>query len=153
MHASATTTIRATPEEVWEFIADVENDVRWQEAAVWTKVTSPGPVALGTTMDHVGKMLGRRIPTTGVVTVFEPPRRFGYDATVRGLPEPMQMRYEIEPEGVGTRLTLSTDSRLAGPMQIFDGLMRRNVQGMFERDVARLALAVEAGLRGNDTNG
>lgn len=150
MRVSATTKIRATPEQVWDFIADVENDIRWQEAAVWTKVTTPGPVGLGTRVEHVGKMLGMRIPTTGAVTVFEPPRRFGYDATVRGLSAPMRMRYEIEPDDAGSRLTLSSESRLAGPMRLLEGVMRRNVQGMFERDVARLAEAVEAATTSDD---
>lgn len=144
MHVSATITIDATPEVVWDYIVGVENDVQWQEAAVWTRVTSPGPVGLGTTMDHVGKMLRRRIPSTAAVTVFEPPRRFGYDASIRGLPEQMRMRYDIEPDGAGSRLTLSSETRLAGPMRIIEGMMRWSIQRMFERDVARLARAVEA---------
>lgn len=144
MRVAATTMIGASPEQVWRFISNVENGPRWQEAAVWTRITTPGPVRLGTQAEHEGRWLGMRIPTTGAVITFEPPSHLAYEIRSRLTPRPSVMRYDIEPHGEGTMLTLSNDAAFAGWMRPFEPLMRRSVQGMFERDVARLKDVVEA---------
>ncbi len=144
MRVEATTMIRATPEEVWRFVTVPENGPRWQEGAVWTRVTTPGPIGPGSRMEHEGRWLRMRIPTTAVVTVFEPPVRYGYDVTTRLFPKPSLMRYVIAPAAGGSRLSLSNDAPGSAWMKPFEALLQRNVQGMFERDVARLKAAIEA---------
>ncbi len=52
----------------------------------------------------------------------------------------------LEPVADGTRLTLSNEGALGGWMKPFQPLLERNVQGMFERDVARLKAVIEADL-------
>lgn len=144
MRVSAATTIKASPEQVWAFITVPENGPRWQEGAVSTRVTSPGPVGLDTRMEHEGRWLGIRIPTNAVVTVYEPPVRYGYDITTRLTPTPSLMRYTLERVAEGTRLTLANDAPVGRWMKPFESLLQRNVQGMFERDVARLKALIEA---------
>lgn len=143
MRVAARTVIRATPGQVWSYITDPGNGPRWQEAAVWTRLTSEGPVGLGSTMDHLGRWLRMRVPTTAVVTVFEPPVRFGYDITSTLSRTPSLMRYELEPVQEGTRLTLSNEAQMPRWLKPFERLLARNVQGMFERDVRRLKAAIE----------
>jgi uncharacterized protein YndB with AHSA1/START domain len=137
--------IRATPEQVFHFIAIPENGPRWQEGVVSTRVTTPGAVGLGSEMEHEGWWL-RRIPTAAVVTVYEPPRRFGYDITTKLSRNPSRMRYTVEPTAEGTKLTLSNEAPASGWMKPFEALMQRNIQAMFERDVARLKKLIEAAL-------
>ena len=144
MRVEAATVINATPEQVFRFIAIPENGPRWQEGAVWTRVTTPGPVRLGSEMEHEGRWLRMRILTTGIVTVYEPPRRYGYDITAKLFPKPSLMRYALEPVAEGTRLTLSNEAPGSGWMKPFEPLLQRNVRGMFERDVARLKALMEA---------
>ena len=136
--------INATPEQVFRFIAVPENGPRWQEGAVWTRVTTPGPVRLGSELEHEGRWVRMRIPTTGVVTVYEPPVRYGYDITTKLVPKPSLMRYALEPLAEGTKLTLSNEASVTVWMRPFERLLQRNVQGMFERDVARLKALIEA---------
>ena len=85
-----------------------------------------------------------RISTTAVVTVFEPPFRYGYDITTKLFPKPSLMRYAVEPLGEGTKLSLSNEAPGSGWMKPFELLLQRTVQGMFERDVARLKALIEA---------
>jgi len=146
MRVEASIVILASPEEVFRIITIPEQGPPWQESAVSTRVTTPGPVALGSTMEHEGRWLWMRIPTTAVVTVYEPPRRYGYDITMQVAPAPSLMRYRLEPVAGGTRLTLSNDAALGGWMKFFQPVLQRNVQGMFERDVARLKAVIEADL-------
>jgi uncharacterized protein YndB with AHSA1/START domain len=146
VRVEAATVINATPEQVFRFITIPENGPRWQEGAVWTRVTTPGPVRLGSEMEHEGRWLRLRIPTTGVVTVYEPPRRYGYDITTKMFPKPLPMRYAVEPVEEGTKLTLSNEAPLSGWMKPLEHLLQRNVQGMFQRDVVRLKALIEAEL-------
>lgn len=144
MRVTATTSIGATPAEVWAYITVPENGPRWQEAAVWTKVSTPGPIGLGSRMDHLGRWLRMKVPTTAVVTVFEPPVRYGYDITSRFSRRPSLMRYSIEPAPEGSRLALSNEAELPRWMKPLEPVLRRNVQAMFERDVARLKDVIES---------
>jgi uncharacterized protein YndB with AHSA1/START domain len=142
----AATVIRATPEQVFHFITVPENGPRWQESAVSTRVTTAGSVGLGTAMEHEGRWLRMRIPTTAIVTVYEPPFRYGYDITTKLIPKPSLMRYAVEPVADGTKVTLSNDAPSSRWMKPFEPLLQRNVQGMFERDLARLKALIEADL-------
>lgn len=145
MRVSAETVIDAAPERVWAFITVPGNGPRWQEGAVSTHLTTPGPVRAGSEMEHVGRWLGMRIPTRAVVTVWVPPVRYGYDITTKRFPKPSLMRYEVESLADGTtKLTLSNDAPVSGWMKPLEPLLQRSVQGMFERDVARLKALIEA---------
>ena len=146
MRVAATTVIRATPDQVWSFITVLENGPRWQESAVWTRVVTPGPIGLGSAAEHEGRWLGMRIQTSGEVVIFERPVRFGYTIRSKVSPTPVVMRYEIEPHDEGSRLTLSNQGELSRWLRPFDRLLQQNVQGMFERDVARLKAVIEADL-------
>jgi uncharacterized protein YndB with AHSA1/START domain len=144
VRVEAATVIDATPEQVFRFITIPENGPRWQEGAVWTRVTTPGPVALGSEIEHEGRWLRMRIPTTGVVTVYEPPHLYGYDITAKFFPKPSLMRYALEPVSEGTRLSLSNEAPGSAWMKPFEAFFQRSVQRMFERDVARLKALIEA---------
>lgn len=144
MKVEAVATIAATPQQVWDFITIPENGPRWQEGAVSTRVTTPGPVRVGSGMEHLGRWLWMRIPTTAIVTVYEPPSRYGYDISTKLARRPSLMRYRLDPVPGGTRLTLSNEAGLGGRLRPFEPLLERNVRGMFERDVARLKAIIEA---------
>jgi len=141
---SASTVINATPEQVWSYITVIENGPRWQEAAVWTHVTTPPPFGLGSEAEHEGRWMGVPIHTTGEVVLFEPPALLGYTIRSSATPEPAVMRYEIERLRGGSRLTLSNQSKLSGWLRPFEPLLRRQTQDMFERDVERLKQEIEA---------
>jgi len=143
MHVQSEVVIAASPDRVWAYVTDVENDPAWQEGAIWTRLRVPGPVGLGTAMDHEGRFLGMRIPTSGAVTVFEPTRRFGYEFRSRF--GSTLMVYELEAVGDGTRVRLSADAPLPVFLRPLAPILRRNVQAMFDRDVVRLGQRVEAG--------
>lgn len=144
MRVAAWTHIRASEEQVWAYITAPENGPRWQEGAIWTRRTADGPIGLGSRMEHLGRWLGMQIPTTAVVTAFDPPRRYGYDITSRLSRGPSRMRYDLEPGPGGVKLTLSNEAELPVWVRPLEGLLRRNVQGMFERDVARLRAVIES---------
>ena len=143
MQVEASTVIKVDPHEVFKFIAAPENAPRWQEGAVSTRVTTPGPVRRGSEMEHVGRWMGLRLSTHATVTVFEPESEFGYDIMTAMSPTPSRMLYSLSTVAEGTNLTLSNQFTLPAIMAPLAPLVRRNVQRMFERDVDRLRHVLE----------
>lgn len=144
MRVEAEITIDAAPHDVFALITAPEEGPRWQEAAISTVVTTPGPIGLGSEMTHQGKWLGMQFPTRATVTVFEPERRFGYDIASRF--GSSATRYDLEPTHAGTKLTLSNEAPLPVLLRPLTSILRRNVLGMFKRDVQRLKTLIEADL-------
>jgi len=150
MRVQAEVAIDAAPHDVFAFITVPAHGSRWQEGAVSTVLTTVGPIGVGSEMAHVGRWLGVRFPTRATVTVFEPDRRFGYDLFSRF--GSSAMRYDLERNGDGTKLTLSTEAALPFLMRPFASILEQNVARMFERDVQRLKTVIEADLGAPDTS-
>jgi hypothetical protein len=144
MRVEAGVLIKTDADAVFRFITTPENETLWQEGAVSTRVTTPGPVQLGSEMDHLGRWLGMRIRTHAVVTVFDPVSAFGYDITTTMSKTPSLMRYSLEQVAGGTKLTLANTAALPRFVRPFAPLLQRSVQRMFDRDVERLRAAIEA---------
>jgi len=144
MRVAAEVTINAAPQDVFAFITAPEENPRWQEAAISTVVTTPGPFGRGSEMAHQGKWLGMQFPTRATVTVFEPNRGYGYDIASRF--GSSMMRYDLERAAEGTKLTLSNEAPLPRLMRPLASILQRNVLGMFQRDVQRLKTVIEADL-------
>jgi uncharacterized protein YndB with AHSA1/START domain len=143
MHVAAEITIDASPTAVFAIITQPQLHPEWQEAAIWTKVRTPGPLAVGSQMDHEGRFMGMRVRTSGQVTDCEPGRLLAYEFTSRF--GATTMRYSLLDAVGSTRLRLSADAPLPWFMRPFARFLARDVQGMFERDVVRLRSVVESG--------
>lgn len=97
-----TVTIGRPVEDVFAFLADFENVPTWNYAIEESAKTSPGPVGVGTIYRQT-----RSIPSRSVesfeVTVFEPATRLAIQGQIGAFRT--QASYELEPVGIGTRLT------------------------------------------------
>lgn len=49
-------------DEVFSFLANVENNPLWQSGMQEAKITSEGPIDVGTTYSQLAKLLGRTDP-------------------------------------------------------------------------------------------
>jgi uncharacterized protein YndB with AHSA1/START domain len=61
-------------EEVFAYISNFENNPKWQSGQIEARITSEGPLRVGSTYDQVAKFLGRRIVSTFEVVEYEPGR-------------------------------------------------------------------------------
>lgn len=101
----------------------------------------PGPSARGRGFREVHKVMGRRRVEVTEVIVFEPGRRF--DIRVVDGP-PVDGRWDLEPVGVGTRLTMTPTVRLSGALRRAEPLMAFATTLAFARFHRRLKRALEA---------
>jgi uncharacterized protein YndB with AHSA1/START domain len=105
----SSTTIRRSVEDVWAFISDPGNAPKWDPGVLDVRVTSAGPVRVGTTLQSVHK--GGTMDIT--VIEYEPKVRFTLKFT-RGPLEGSWVRYAMEPVEGNTKLTRTLNLRSSG---------------------------------------
>jgi len=72
--------------EVFDFVADMSNNPKWQkgqDSCVWT---SEPPIEIGSTYDQVAHFAGQKILTSFEVTEFEPGHRIRINSTSGSMP-------------------------------------------------------------------
>lgn len=90
------------PAEVFLFVSDPVNDVKWHHNVVAAEKTSEGPIGVGSTFHWDARFLGRR-PTELVMRRFEPPRFAEMELEAGWMRATVS--YLVEPEDGGTKVT------------------------------------------------
>ena len=143
MEYQVSTVINRPLDEVFRFVTNVENQPRWQAASIENHLLTPGPMAVGAQIQHIGKWLGRRYESIGQVVEFEPDRRWAYKS-LSG-PYQLEMRYRFEPTAAGTRLTLTAEGGDLGFFRLPGPLLRFFAQRVLQADLDRLKRVLEGG--------
>lgn len=114
----ASTLVRATPEKVFEYLSALEKQADWAKRQRLgldkIEITTPGPIDVGTRFRSIQKRLLRPPRwNESVVTMFDRPRRIGFDTTLRLGPAKLGLShlYDLVPDGGLTKVT----HRIQGP--------------------------------------
>lgn len=127
---------------VFDFLADMTNNPRWQRGQIGSEWTSPPPLALGSTYDQQARFLGRTITSSFEVTEFEPGRRIRIE-TVGGT-MPIDVTRTVEPISEGRcRVTARIRGTPPSPFRLLGPLLDRLVQRSVDRDYRRLKELLE----------
>ena len=129
-------------EKVFAFTTNFENNVRWQTDILKTEKTSQGPFGPGATYRCVNKFLGQRIETHGLVTAYEPDRRYAYKITsgiVTG-----ETLFTFEPVEGGTKFTTSGQVDLKFFKRL-KSYVERKARQQLKNDLKRLKRIMENG--------
>jgi len=137
MDMSATTIIRKPPEEVFNYICDVTNDVNWRTGIVDSGLRSDPPVGL----DSVGYVSTGKVEMVYRVTVFEPVERVDWEY-IEG-PFKGHGGYRLESIESGTRFTLVADIKPYGVMRLLGPLFGQIVRRQIQNDVETLRQILE----------
>ncbi len=139
------TLINSPSAEVFQFVANVENQSKWQAATVKNTQITPGAMRVGTQMRHTGKWLGRSYESIAEVIEYEPDHQWGYKS-VSG-PYDLVMHYHFEPVENGTRLTMHVEGDTKGFFGFFkfvEPLVARAAKKLLNDDLARLKKVLES---------
>lgn len=103
--------------QVFEFVADVDNNPKWMPVQSVQKVGN-GPVGVGTQFKQQFILMGTNYNLDGVITAFEPNKKisFSYVAPIftwRG-------DYLFEPTPVGTRVSARGNVNLTGFLKMME---------------------------------
>lgn len=135
-------TIDAPIDEVWDVAADIERQPLWMEEMKSIRLTTPGPVGVGTRGDADVRIFLVGIVDAVEIDVYDPPTRFGirHVGTYTG-------GGRITLEAIDARRTLVRwDERLVPPIFPHLGqLLQKPIMGaIFQADLERLREIVES---------
>jgi carbon monoxide dehydrogenase subunit G len=139
IEAASVETVAATPDEVFDFVADVSKQALWNKDVSNLVQLTEGPPRLGTQMTGEFHRVGR-IDTE--ITVFERPTRLVLAST--GAQADMTLEFRFVPEGDGTSMTVSGAVSLKGGLRFMEGALRGQVSAQY----AERAKAIKAALAG-----
>ena len=127
--------------DVFAFLSEFSNDAKWQSDLVRSEKTSQGPTALGTTGLYVQKLMGQELKNEVVVTVYEPPKRFGMKTTSG--PVQFEAIVTLEDMGGGTHVTMNATGEPGGFLKVAEGILQKELDKTFERDLGKLKQILE----------
>ena len=138
----ASVVINRPTEEVFAFVADIEKMSQWMSELVEAKQTSEGPVGVGTTVNAVANVLGRRAESIQEVAEYEPNSKFAIKSTSG--PVATKDKFTFESVAGGTKVTRVTEAELGGFFKLAEPLVARMLRRQFETNFANLKDLLEA---------
>jgi uncharacterized protein YndB with AHSA1/START domain len=123
-------------EEVFAYVTDPKNVAQWAGPVVDSKITSEGPVGLGTTSSRTTHFLGRTVEATYEITEYEPNSRYA-DKTTSG-PVPINSRILFEQVGGSTKVTIQGELEAAGFFKLAEPLVARMAKRQVSTDAQTL---------------
>ena len=141
MRVHETVLIDRPIEDVFEYLLKYENESKWQSSVEEARLTSDGPVDLGTTGLEVRIIFGLRIETTWILTEYEPPHRATCESTSG--PIGYILTYSLEDSDGGTIFSYQIDSDPRGFFKLFKLLPKGLSLRALRADLATLKSILE----------
>ena len=138
--------IKAPPEKVYAYVADVGRHGEWGSEAdgMTIKADTPGPPAVGSTYEAEGTLLGKRNPSKVKITALDPPKSVEIEATdARGISGHV---FTFTPQDGGTLVTrqiYGVKQPLLGP--VFFLIFKSKIDVNFNGALSNLKTKMEAG--------
>lgn len=129
-------------EDVFAYLANLENDAEWRREWIEAKQTSQGPLGVGATIRLDGEMLGRRMPTVYEVIEYKPNRTAAWKAVSGPLPLTFRRTF-VGVEG-GTQVTNRYEAELRGFFKLVKPLLMNMGKRQLEGDIPKLKELMEA---------
>jgi uncharacterized protein YndB with AHSA1/START domain len=142
MKFANTVTIARPPEDVFAFLADLENLPRWNYAIQQTRKVTPGPLAVGTRYHQVRTVPTRQEESLEVVDL-EHGRRLILEGTLSMLPA--RLEYDLVPQGGGTVVTNTVELDVPPPLVLVSLVATRRIKPAVAENLAVLKTILERG--------
>jgi len=97
--------INRPPQDVFDFVTDPANIMKYQSGTSSAEWTSNGNVGVGSTWKAVTRFMGRDFEAELQITEWQPPTLNSFKA-ITG-PVPFEVTVKVEPQGEGSLLTQS----------------------------------------------
>lgn len=140
----ASVQIRRSPEEVFAYLSNFENNPKWQSGMISARFTSPGPLQVGSTYSQEARFLGRPVFSEFEVIEYEPGRRVKISSTSGTFP--ITVTRTVEPDGDGGSLVSAfVEGDASGVYRLAEPILRSMVQRSVQGDYERLKVVLEGG--------
>jgi len=125
------------------FVMDPANDTRWIKVLDSVRTLGDGPVGPGTRVERIASFLGRRIEYVNEIVELVPGERLVMRSVKA--PFPMEVRYELDEAGDGTRMRIRATGDASGFYRVAGPLLGAAVRRGIERDLDELKKVLEPG--------
>ncbi|MDQ2933749.1 MAG: SRPBCC family protein [Chloroflexota bacterium] len=140
--ADVSTTIKRPVEDVFAVLSNPENSPKWSSASLEAKITSTGPIGVGSTARTVSKFLGKRLESEMELTEYEPNRKFAGQS--KSGPFPFQISMTFEGTEGGTRVNANMEAEPSGFFKLAEPLIVRTAKRQLQSDLDNLKDLMEA---------
>jgi uncharacterized protein YndB with AHSA1/START domain len=130
--------LAAPPEEVFAYVADLDNLPAWQGGVTAAHRTSDGPMRAGATAEVTREMMNQRIVAPLLVTAYDPPRRLGIASKVSGVEADASLELASADGGAATDLAFTMEIRGSGLTSFMEPMIAGAARGDIEASLARL---------------
>lgn len=141
LDVNAVEQIDAPAEAVASYQFDPANDPTWIGGVSTAERLTDGPIGIGSRVCRRGSFLGRPIEWVMDVVEHVPGRRLSMHAVKS--PFPMDVTYELEPSGSGTRASVRIRGEARGAYGLLGPITPVLVRRSVRSDLRRLKRAVE----------
>jgi len=139
----ASTTIERPTEEVWNFMLEVSNLPKWVPGLLEGKVTSDGPIGMGTTIQVKNSAWPKLVEFR--ITEYEPGRKATMDITSPAAARGSRETFALENAEGKTKMSLTFDMKLNGFYSLVGPFVVPSQRKIAETEVGNLKRAVESG--------
>ena len=134
-------------EVVFSYMANPEVYPQWQKGFLEAKITSEGPIDVGTIFRAVHEMAGRRIEVDNEITAYEPNKKFVFRSISGNLATAGKIT--LQPVEGGTRAQLVFEAQFGGFFRLAEPLAARFIKRQQQADLENLRNLMEASAEGN----
>jgi uncharacterized membrane protein len=130
-------------EDVFAFISNPMNLVRWQSMVAKVEPASSGPVGVGSKYKIQSEVMGRKMEGVMDITDLVPSEKFGF----KNVAGPVQVQAVITFKSVGTatRLNFSGQGEPGGVFKLAEPMLAKQVKSQMEENLKRLKSVLESG--------
>lgn len=136
-------TVDRPVDEVFGVLSDVEKTPTWHPSAIEERVTSDGPVGVGSTRRSIGRAFGVRVENEAEVTVFEPNQALALRSI--DSPVPFEISIVLTPTADGTRIVWTEELSATGVASVIVRATKRLRDAQTAKGLARLKALMESG--------
>ena len=128
-------------EDVFDCVANVENNPSWRTAVIESEWLDDGPMRPGRVGRQVSKVMGRRYEVTAEVVDWDPPRHVSWATTTGGAD--VRTHCRVEPDGDGCIVTISSEGAFTGVWKLLTPVAAAMLKRQSRSDAERLRSTLE----------
>lgn len=134
--------IGAPAERVFNYLASIDNLAEWQSGIRSVRLTTPGPVGVGTTAFIVRELAGQRIEAPLRITAYDPPHRLALTSEAHNVR--LDAALEIaEREPGRSRVTYSAEVSASGLMRFMEPMIASTAEADLADSLRRVRERLE----------
>lgn len=130
-------------EEVFPYVGDPEAYPDWQDGFLESKITSQGPLGVGSTYRAIHVIAGRRVEVDNEVIAYKLNERFAFKSISGNLEVTGDIW--LQPTGEGSKLTACFEAQFGGLFRLAEPLAARIIKRQQQADFEELKTQMKTG--------